>query len=92
MINLKTCMQRSDQPMTSAVADELVMFDAEAGKYYGLNDVATVIWNLLEEPKTVEELCDLLTEEFDVSIEQCRKDVIKFLPKMREKGLVQEVH
>ena len=91
-MNLETRVKRSDRPLTSPVADELVMFDAGPGKYYGLNDIATEIWDRLEQPVMVEELCRSLTEEFEVSAEQCQKEVLEFLPKLKEKGLIEEVN
>ena len=87
-MDLQTRIKRSDRPLTSSVADELVMFDTEKGKYYGLNDIATEIWNILDEPVTVEELCEALTAEFEVSEEECREDLLTFLPKLLEKGLI----
>lgn len=90
-MNTQTRIKRSDRPLTSSVADELVMFDTEKGKYYGLNDIAAEIWNILEEPMTVEELCDTLTDEFDVEEEECRSDLLNFLPKLLDKGLVEKV-
>lgn len=76
---------------TSAVANELVMFDKDAGKYYGLNEVATTIWNQLVSAMSVEDLCASLTTEFEISMEQCRQEVLDFLPHLREKGLIEEI-
>lgn len=90
-MDVQTRIKRSDHPLTSSVADELVMFDTEKGKYYGLNDIATEIWKILEEPLSVEELCETLTVEFEVSEEQCRSDLLTFLPKLLEKGLIDKV-
>ncbi len=90
-MNLQTRIQRSESALSSPIADELVMFDTEAGKYYGMNDIATDIWECLKQPVTVEELCDSLTDEFDVSPEQCRKDVLDFVTVLKEKDLVKVV-
>lgn len=88
MITLQARIKRSEHAISSPIADELVMFDTGAGKYYGLNEIAAEIWNRLEEPLSVEKLCDQLTDEFDVSTDQCRRDVLNFLPKLMEKGLI----
>ncbi len=79
---------RSQRALASPIANELVMFDAESGKYYGFNEVATAIWNHLENETTIGELCDKLMEEFEVEPEQCRHEVIEFIGKMRKKELV----
>ena len=87
-MNSQTRIKRSDRLLTSSITDELVMFDTENGKYYGLNDIATEIWNTLEKPLTVEELCSRLTDEFEVSREQCLEDLLAFLPELLKKGLL----
>ncbi|CAN5126073.1 PqqD family peptide modification chaperone [soil metagenome] len=91
MLNLQTLIKRSEHPLSSPIADELVMFDTQGGKYYGLNEIATEIWNRLEKPLSIGQLCNSLTKEFDVGTEQCRKEVLEFLPKLLEKGLIKEV-
>ena len=90
-MDLQTRITRTDRTLSSPIDEELVMFDTEAGKYYGLNEVATKIWEHLEKEITVDELCDHLTEEFDITLDECRKQVLDFLPKLKEKKLIKEV-
>ena len=61
------------------------------GKYFSLNSVATQIWELLEVPLTVESLCEKLTEEYEISAQQCRIEVEDYLSKMQELDLVHKV-
>lgn len=82
---------RTDKALASAIDDELVMFDANAGQYYGLNSVATAVWNQLETAKTVDELASELTNEFDVSKKDCINDLLEFLPDLQKKGLIEIV-
>lgn len=67
---------------------EAVILDTDASEYYGLNEVGTRIWTLLEEPKTFEELVSALLEEYDVDRDQCEEDVSKLLRQMMEKDLL----
>ncbi|NBB76807.1 MAG: PqqD family peptide modification chaperone [Bacteroidetes bacterium] len=82
---------RTDKALASAIDDELVMFDANAGQYYGLNSVATAVWNQLETAKTVDELAQELTTGFDISKEACLNDLLDFLPELQKKGLIEIV-
>lgn len=91
MMTLKTKIKRSSRPLSSQVADELVMFDTESGKYYGLNNIATEVWKRLEDPVSVEKLCRSLTDEFDVTLQQCREDMLEFLPELVERDLIEVV-
>lgn len=86
-----TKIVRTNRALVSSIKDELVMFDVNAGQYYGLNNVATAVWNHLETEKTVNELAQALTAEFDISVEECRKELLKFLPELEEKGLIEVV-
>lgn len=90
-MNRDTTIVRTNKALVSSIEDELVMFDVNAGQYYGLNNVATAVWNHLETKKTVDELAQALTSEFDISIEECRKEMLEFLPELEEKGLIEVV-
>lgn len=89
MMNSQTTIKRTNKALASAIDDEVVMFDADAGKYYGLNSVAAKVWNMLEEPLKVGEICDKLTKEYDVEKEKCLDEVLGFLPELLEKGLIE---
>lgn len=90
-MNRDTTIVRTNKALVSSIEDELVMFDVNAGQYYGLNNVATAVWNHLETKKTVDELCQSLTADFDISLEECRKEMLEFLPELEEKGLIEVV-
>jgi hypothetical protein len=68
---------------------ELVMMGHEQGEYYGLRDVAASIWQHLAEPRTAEELCALVADEYDVTAAACRDDVAAFLDELVDKALVE---
>ena len=79
---------RNSRTISGRLHDELVMMDLEQGKYFSLNPVATRIWDLLEKEKTLDELCALLTEEYDVESNQCMDEVRELLEEMEKLGLV----
>ncbi|QHV96968.1 PqqD family protein [Spirosoma endbachense] len=82
---------RNHETISGQIDDELVMMDIEKGSYFSLNTVATRIWELLEGPLTIENLCDLLLKEYDVDYSECRADVEEHLTKMKELGLVKSI-
>jgi hypothetical protein len=79
---------RNPGTITGRLHDELVMMDIEQGKYFSLNPVATSIWDLLEAPMSLDELCSSLNEEYDVGVDQCRREVIDHIREMVRLGLV----
>ena len=84
----ETCIARNPDLVAAPVGDELVMLSVELGKYYALNEGAAAVWQGLEQPVTVEKLCAALQERFDVSPEECRRDVSGYLEELDAKGLI----
>ena len=83
---------RSNETISGKLHDEQVMLDIEKGKYFSLNPVATRIWEILEQPKELTELCSKLMEEYDVEMEQCKKETNEHLKEMIKMGLIKEVN
>jgi hypothetical protein len=81
-------LQRQPDMVFSHIDDEVVMMSIETGEYYGLNPVASRIWELLETPCTFHQLVNMLMQEFDIDETACQKDVMKFLDQLMEKKLV----
>ena len=85
-----TLLRRREGLMTANMNGSAVMMDIETGKYYNLGEIGGRIWELLEEPMTVAALVRKLTAEYDVSVAQCRADILPFLGKLLERRLVLE--
>ncbi|MGO8833961.1 MAG: PqqD family protein, partial [Roseiarcus sp.] len=51
---------------------------------------ASRIWELLETPKTVAQLCAQLCEEFEVDEPTCEAEVLKFTGDLVDNGMVHE--
>lgn len=81
-------LTRSTDLVFSEVDDEITMMHIETGKYYGLNRVGAVIWNLLDEPTGFGAVCDALVTRFEVEPAQCRAEVEAFVSQMAAAGLV----
>ena len=70
---------------------ETAILALDTGIYYSIDPIGGRIWSLLQEPRTVGEIRDALLERYDVSEEQCERDVLAFLEQMAGAGLVQIV-
>lgn len=81
---------RNSKTISGRLHDELVMMDLDQGKYFSLNPVATRIWELLETPVTVDELCGQLTGEYEISKGKCLAEVTEHLNEMIRVKLVLE--
>jgi Coenzyme PQQ synthesis protein D (PqqD) len=88
-LNLNTMLSRnSDIFYASVDAEQAVMLSVAAGKYYGLNAVAARIWELLEHPMTVAQLCVQICEEFEVDMQTCEPAVMRFADEIINNGIV----
>ena len=67
---------------------ETVMMDIENGKYYSLGKTGSVIWDLLEQPRSLNSICEVLSSRFAVSPETCEADVSAFLKQMLDQNLI----
>jgi len=65
-----------------------IMMHIERGKYFGLNKVGKRIWELVEQPRTFEEITSALLSEFDVSEIQCRREVEAFIENAVGSGII----
>ena len=79
---------RNSKTISGRLHDEIVMMDPAQGKYFSLNPVATRIWDLLDRWIETDEICGILTEEYDVELNKCRIEVIDCLSSMEKLGLV----
>jgi hypothetical protein len=67
---------------------EAVVLNLDTGVYYGMDSVATCIWRLLHQPRSLAELRDLVTDEFDVASDRCEADLVEFVASLSSHGLV----
>lgn len=71
------------------LGEELALLDMASGSYLGFNATAAHIWRLLEEPRTLDSLCDAMIDEFDIDTERCRTELSALLNELLAAGLIQ---
>jgi Coenzyme PQQ synthesis protein D (PqqD) len=87
-LELSTQVTRNSALVTSCLDDELVMMDAEEGRYFSLNATTSRIWEMLAKPKRVSDVCDDLMTLYNVDRERCEAQVLKVVSDMHRQGLV----
>jgi hypothetical protein len=80
-----------DQVYTN-LEDEVVILSLKDGVYYGLNPVGAQIWNLIQEPRRVQEILEILLSQFEVEPKRCEEDVLKLLQELAIRGLINVSH
>jgi Coenzyme PQQ synthesis protein D (PqqD) len=71
------------------LAGEVVILSLKSGEYYGLDEVGTRIWNLIQEPKTVGAVLEAVLKEYDVAVDQLERDIFALLEQMVINELVE---
>lgn len=74
--------------------ENLIVATGEAAQIFNgmitLNDVATYIWENVDECQTVDMLVKKLLTEFDIDEETARRDVIGFTSELIKIGMIEE--
>jgi hypothetical protein len=78
----------SDEVLSQEVNGETVLLDLQGESYFGLDEVGTRVWQLLQEKSTVAHAVNTLFQEYDVSREQLESDVGQLLEKLIDAGLI----
>jgi hypothetical protein len=84
----ETTLQAKKSNLACDLADETVILNIESGIYYGLNNVGTYIWKLLQEPRTFAQIKNQILADYDVDSEKCQQEVMQLLADLIAKGLV----
>lgn len=68
---------------------EAVVLEIESGRYFGLNETGTRMWLLLQEHGSVELALHDLLNEYDVTEERLRRELLGFIDILSSQRLLQ---
>jgi hypothetical protein len=68
---------------------ETVVLGLDSGTYYGLVGIGSRIWELIRQPRTVAELCDVIVAEYEVAPQTCERDLMSFLDRLASEQLIE---
>lgn len=88
-INLGSVVEAVQDQVSSDLDDEAVILNMTKGVYYGLNPSGAKIWKLVQQPRLVREIRDVLLEEYEVDAKRCEADLIALLSQMADQGLIE---
>jgi hypothetical protein len=88
MIDLSTVIKRDEHTVSALMDDGLALMSVKHNSYFILNAVSRRIWELLESPLCVKDLCRRLMDEFFTGKDRCQTDVLEFLTRFHRDGLI----
>lgn len=75
----------------SELGNEAVIMNLVSGTYFGLNEVGAAIWQHLQRPVTLDDLCEAIQAEYEVDLEVCQPDIEALLQQFQEAQLIEVV-
>lgn len=79
-----------DNVLFQEVDGEAVLLSLDEGCYYGLDELGTRIWKLIDQDLDSEQVVAAIVEEYEVEPEQARRDLDAFLSDLEQSGLIQQ--
>ncbi|MBF0407425.1 MAG: lasso peptide biosynthesis PqqD family chaperone [Candidatus Riflebacteria bacterium] len=90
-LTVKTKIVRSEELCFAKIGDELVLMSVDQGKYYNFDNIGSAIWDRIEKPVAIDDLCRELVKEFKVTQERCETDVLGYLEVLHAKKIISVV-
>jgi hypothetical protein len=84
-------LQVASDVLFQTVADEAVLLNISDSHYYGLDDIATRMWQLLVEHGEAEAVIRQMLDEYEVEETTLRHDFATLVASMEERGLIKRV-
>ena len=87
-------MMRSKTVVARVVAGETLVVPVrgrvgDLASIYSFNGTGSLIWRLLESPKSIAELTSAVSAEYEVESQRVLADVIHFIDEMKAAGLIE---
>ena len=77
--------------VSSTLEGEAVVLNLDDSVYYGLNETALAIWELIQKPAFVWEIRDEIVREFQVESDSCERDILNLLGQLKDSSLLKIV-
>jgi hypothetical protein len=74
--------------LSTELGDEVVILGLRDSVYYGLTNVGARVWQLVQTPRTLADIVDVLVSEYEVTPDQAEDDLQKLLEELHARGLV----
>jgi hypothetical protein len=89
MITLETHLTIPEAVLFRELDGEAVLLEMRTGRYYGLNQVGTRMWQLLLQHGEVGPMRRALLDEYDVTGDRVGADLLGFVEVLASRGLIE---
>lgn len=88
LLSLDSIVSQKEDVDVTELNGEKVMMDLDKGKYFMLNETGSVIWDSINEPKSISEIIESIINEYDIDRETCESKVLEYLEKLNHEELI----
>ena len=92
LLSLSSLVRVSSEYISSETTDGSIIFQADSGSYFGLNEIGTQIWKLIQETKSIADIRDAIVSEYAVSSEVCLQDILAILDRLASQKLIEVIN
>ena len=78
----------TDEVVSCDLDGEAAILNIKDGVYYGLDPVGAKIWNLIQKPRVLKEVIEIICDEYDVDKDRCKNDIFELMEELLDNGLV----
>jgi len=86
-IELRTVVTRTPGLLSTRVDDEIVILNPDRDNYVGLDAVGRAVWDVIEQPCQVADVCLALSRDFAATPGRIAADVLPFLAELVDEGI-----
>ncbi|MDG1389174.1 MAG: PqqD family protein [Halioglobus sp.] len=88
-MDLNQVVTLSPDVISQEVSGETVLLDLNSEHYFGLDEVGTRIWQLIDSSGNLQEIYDTILSEYEVEADQLLEDMTQLLGDIEKAGLVE---
>jgi hypothetical protein len=87
-VPLDASVVATQRQLSTTLAEEVIILGLDDSMYYGLTGTGARIWELVQTPRTIDDILTTITAEFDVDRQRAQADLDALLADLQSRGLV----
>lgn len=88
-VDLSHVFPKQNEDVHSTVLDgESVLLNLSTGRYYTLNAVGSVVWELSRGDRSLAHVVSTICGKFDVTVRQAQDDLLDLVVELAQEGLI----
>jgi hypothetical protein len=87
-VPLDATVVATERQLSTTLGGEVIILGLDDSMYYGLTATGARIWELVQAPRTIDEILTTITTEFDVDRERAAADLDALLAELQSRGLI----